>query len=86
MWDSLALTQEPGIHSCLLAQSPSCVPPFSKAGRSFADWGSKISHCKCSSHHAQQIKAKEAVKCYGPLPLSWRRLSVMRAKLAFNRI
>lgn len=37
MWDSLALTQEPGIHSCLLAQGPSCAPPFPK-GRERLCW------------------------------------------------
>lgn len=52
----------------------------------FVAWESKVCHCGCYLHHAQQIKAKQAVNFHGPLPLSQRRLSVMRAKLPFNVI
>lgn len=49
-------------------------------------WESKVCHCGCCLHRAQLIKAKQAVNFHGPLPLSQRRLSVMRAKLPFNVI
>jgi len=52
----------------------------------FFAWESKVCHCEHSPHHGQQVKAKQAVPFHGPLPLSQRRLSVMRAKLPFNVI
>lgn len=49
-------------------------------------WESKVCHCGCCLQRALLIKAKQAVKFHGPLPVSQRRLSVMRAKLPFNVI
>ena len=34
----------------------------------FAAWERKVCHCECSLHHAQQIKAKQAVNFHGSLP------------------